>query len=329
MSIGLPRLPGSAFVLALVALFGGLSTAGFAPAQGYPNKPLRLIIPYPAGGASDLTARAVVSVADEYLGQPMIVVIRSGGGGAVGAEAAARSKPDGYTLFMADPANLIILPQVQKIGYNPADFVPVGQVASLPALLMVQAGAPWKTAKDFIGAARKEPGKLKHSAVTFSPEHLMFEAMAATYGAKLTHIPSTGGGPALASLLGGHVDANGLYPPVAYPHIQGGKLRALGLASSKRWPLLPDVPTLAEQGFESIEVYAWFGLMAPARTPPDIVPRWQSELAKVARVPAVATRLNELGFEVVMNSPEEFKTLLLAEHNKWAQLIKTAKISLQ
>src|SRR5688572_4586238 len=173
-----------AFIPVVFALFG------FAHAQDFPNKPLRLIIPYPAGGASDLTARAMVSVADDYLGQPMIVVIRSGGGGAVGAEAASKAKPDGYTVFMADPANLIILPQVQKIAYNPADFIPLGQVVSLPALLSVQAGAPWKTAKDFIEAARKEPGKVKHSAVTFSPEHLMFEALA-KYGAKFTHVPST------------------------------------------------------------------------------------------------------------------------------------------
>jgi tripartite-type tricarboxylate transporter receptor subunit TctC len=322
MSIGLLRLPGSAFVLALVALFGGLSTAGFAPAQDYPNKPLRLIIPYPAGGASDLTARAVVSVADEYLGQPMIVVIRSGGGGAVGAEAAAKSKPDGYTLFMADPANLIILPQVQKIGYNPADFVPVGQVASLPALLMVQAGAPWKSAKDFIEAARKEPGKLKHSAVTFSPEHLMFEAMAATYGAKLNHIPSTGGGPALASLLGGHVDANGLYPPVAFPHIQGGKLRALGVAASNRWPLLPEVPTLAEQGF-NVDARLWLAVVALKGTPQPVLAKLRDAVKKISDDTSFKTMMGRMGQQVDYLSADDLAKQWKADQSKIKAIIST------
>ena len=297
MGIGFPRLPGSAFVLALVALLGGLSTAGFAPAQDYPNKPVRLIIPYPAGGASDLTARAVVSVADEYLGQPMVVVIRSGGGGAVGAEAAAKSKPDGYTLFLADPANLIILPEVQKVAYNPADLVPVGQVASLPALLMVQVGAPWKTAKELVEAARKEPGKLKHSAVTFSPEHLMFEAMGVKYGVKLTHVPSTGGGPALASLLGGHVDMNGLYPPVAYPHIQAGKLRALGVAATKRWAALPDVPTLPEQGFD-LDARLWLAIVAPKGTPEPVLAKLRDAVKKISDDTSFKTIMTRMGQQV-------------------------------
>lgn len=322
MSIGLPRIPGSAFVLALVALFGGLSTAGFAPAQDFPNKPLRLIIPYPAGGASDLTARAVASVADEYLGQPMIVVIRSGGGGAVGAEAASKAKPDGYTLFMADPANLIILPQVQKIAYNPADFVPVGQVVSLPALLMVQVGAPWKTAKDFIEAAKKEPGKIKHSAVTFSPEHLMFESLAATYGAKLTHIPSTGGGPALASLLGGHVDANGLYPPVAFPHIQGGKLRALGLASSKRWPLLPDVPTLAEQGFD-VDARLWLAVVALRGTPEPVLAKLRDAVKKISDDTSFKTMMGRMGQQVDYLSADDLAKQVSADRVKIKAIIST------
>lgn len=297
MGIGLPRLPGSAFVLALVALFGGLSTAESTHAQAFPNKPVRLIIPYPAGGASDLTARAVVSVADDYLGQPMIVVIRSGGGGAVGAEAAAKSKPDGYTLFMADPATLIILPEVQKVAYNPADFVPVGQVASLPALLLVQLGSPWKSAKDFVEDAKKNPGKLKHSAVTFSPEHLMFEAMGVKYGVKLTHVPSTGGGPALASLLGGHVDVNGLYPPVAYPHIQAGKLRALGVATTKRWAALPDVPTLPEQGFD-LDARLWLAIVTMKGTPKPVLAKLREAVKKISDDTSFKTIMTRMGQQV-------------------------------
>ena len=277
-----------AFIPVVFALFG------FAHAQDFPNKPLRLIIPYPAGGASDLTARAVVSVADEYLGQPMIVVVRAGGGGAVGAEAASKAKPDGYTLFMADPANLIILPEVQKVAYNPSTFVPIGQVASLPALLTVQAGAPWKSAKDFVEDAKKNPGKIKHSAVTFSPEHLMFEAMGVKYGAKLTHVPSTGGGPALASLLGGHVDVNGLYPPVAFPHIQAGKLRALGVAMTKRWAALPDVPTLPEQGYD-LDARLWLGIVALKGTPEPVLAKLRDAVKKISDDTSFKTIMTRMG----------------------------------
>lgn len=321
MSMYLPWCFRSASVFAM-AVFGALSFAGFAEAQDFPNKPVRLIIPYPAGGASDLTARALVSVADEYLGQPMIVVIRSGGGGAVGAEAASKAKPDGYTLFLADPANLIILPQVQKIAYNPTDFVPVGQVASLPALLSVQAGAPWKTAKDFIAEARKEPGKLKHSAVTFSPEHLMFEAMAAKYGAKLTHIPSTGGGPALASLLGGHVDANGLYPPVAFPHIQAGKLRALGVAAAKRWPLLPEVPTLAEQGFD-VDARLWLAVVALKGTPQPVLAKLRDAVKKISDDKSFKTLMERMGQQVDYLSADELAKQWRADESKIKAIIST------
>lgn len=317
-----PRLPGILASVCVVIAGALLPIAGPVLAQDYPNKPVRLIIPYPAGGASDLTARAVVSVADEYLGQPMIVVIRAGGGGAVGAEAAAKSKPDGYTVFMADPANLIILPQVQKIAYNPADFIPIGQVVSLPALLVVQTGTPWKTAKDFIDAARKEPGKLKHSAVTFSPEHLMFEALTAKYGAKFTHVPSTGGGPALASLLGGHVDANGLYPPVAFPHIQGGKLRALGVASSKRWQPIPDIPTLAEQGFD-VDARLWLGLVAPRGTPEAALAKLRDAVKKISEDTSFKTMMTRMGQQAEYLSAEDMQKQWNADQTKIKGIIST------
>ncbi len=307
MSFVLPRFSSRAFVLVLVALFG------FAHAQDFPNKPLRLIIPYPAGGATDLTARAVVSVADDYLGQPMIVTIRSGGGGAVGAEAASKAKPDGYTLMIGDPATLIILPQVQKIAYNPSDFVPLGQVASLPALLMVQAGSPWKSAKDFVEDAKKNPGKIKHSAVTFSPEHLMFEAMGVKYGAKLTHVPSTGGGPALASLLGGHVDANGLYPPVAYPHIQSGKLRPLGVAATKRWAALPDVPTLSEQGLD-LDARLWLGIMTVKGTPEPVLAKLRDAVKKISDDTSFKTMMTRMGQQVDYLTADELAKQWETDH---------------
>jgi tripartite-type tricarboxylate transporter receptor subunit TctC len=306
------------------ALAGAVTMAFAVPAaaQAYPDKPVRLIIPYPAGGASDLTARALASVADEHLGQPMIVVVRSGGGGAVGGEAAAKSKPDGYTVFLGDPAVLIILPQVQKIAYNPSDFITVGQVASLPAILSVQAGAPWKTAKDFIEAAKKEPGKLKHSAATFSPEHLMFEALSAKYGAKFTHVPSTGGGPSLASLLGGHVDANGLYPPVVFPHLQSGKLRALGVASSKRWQPLPDIPTMQEQGYD-VDARLWLGVVAPKGTPEPIVAKLRDAVHKMADDTSFKTMMGRMGQQAEYLTADEMAKMWAADQTKIKAVIST------
>jgi tripartite-type tricarboxylate transporter receptor subunit TctC len=211
---------------------------------------------------------------------------------------------------------------VQKIAYDPADFVPVGQVASLPALLSVQAGAPWKTAKDFVAAATKEPGKLKHSAVTFSPEHLMFEAITAKYGAKFTHVPSTGGGPALASLLGGHVDANGLYPPVAFPHIQAGKLRALGVAAAKRWPLLPDVPTLAEQGFD-VDARLWLAVVALKGTPEPVLAKLRDAVKKISDDKSFKTLMERMGQQVDYLSADELAKQWSADESKIKAIIST------
>jgi tripartite-type tricarboxylate transporter receptor subunit TctC len=294
----------STLTLALIVLLGAMPLAAPAEGQEYPTKPVRVIIPYPAGGATDLTARGFVSVAEQYLGQPMIVVIRSGGGGAVGAEAAAKSRPDGYTLFIGDPATHVILPQVQKVAYNPADFVPIGQLVSLPAVLSVRAEAPWKSAKEFIEDAKANPGKIKHSAVTFSPEHLMFEALGARYGAKFTHVPSTGGGPALASLLGGHVDANGLYPPVVFPHIQGGTLRALGVAGLKRWPALPNTPTLKEQGYD-LEARLWLGVFAPKGTPEPVLAKLRDAVQKIADDTSFKTIMSRMGQQVEYLSADD------------------------
>ncbi|MBI4608414.1 MAG: tripartite tricarboxylate transporter substrate binding protein [Candidatus Rokubacteria bacterium] len=304
MVISVRRIVSSAVMLAFIAPLGIVPLPARAVAQDFPTKPVRVIIPYPAGGATDLTSRAFVSVAEQYLGQPMIVVIRSGGGGAVGAEAAAKSRPDGYTLFIGDPATHIILPQVQKVAYNPADFVPIGQLVSLPAVLSVRTEAPWKTAREFIEDAKANPGKIKHSAVTFSPEHLMFEAMGVKYRAKFTHVPSTGGGPALASLLGGHVDANGLYPPVVFPHIQAGKLRALGVGGPKRWPAFPDTPTLREQGFD-LEARLWLAVFAPKGTPEPVLAKLRDAVKKIADDTSFKTLMSRMGQQVDYLSAED------------------------
>lgn len=293
-----------AWCLALAA--AALASANVAVAQDYPNKPIRLIIPYPAGGATDLTSRAFVSVAEEHLGQPMIVQIRTGGGGAVGAESALKAKPDGYTLFVGDPATHIILPNVQKVPYDPSGFVPIGQLVALPAVLVARIEAPWKTAKEFIEDTRKNAGKYKHAAVTFSPEHLMFETLGVKFNAKLTHVPAQGGGPSLQALLGGHVDVNGLYPPVAAPHLQSGKLRALGVAGVKRWPLLAEVPTLPEQGYD-LTATLWLGIFAQKGTPAPVLAKLRDGMKKMTEDPSFKTMMPRMGIVPEYLTAEELQ----------------------
>lgn len=297
--------PGWIGVFLVAAATTVLGVPGSSLAQDYPTKPVRVIIPYPAGGALDLTSRAVVSVAEQYLGQPMIVVIRAGGGGAVGAEAAAKSRPDGYTIFMGDPGSLVIVPQVQKVAYSPQDFTPLGRLVALPAVLSVRADAPWKTAKEFIEEARKNPGKVKHSSVTFSPEHLMYESLGAKYGAKFTHVPQPGGGPAMAALLGGHVDSYAPYPPVVFSHLVEGKVRALGVGGSQRWPAFANVPTLKEQGFE-VEAYLWIALFAAKGTPEPVVAKLREVTKKIAEDTSFKTLMSRMGQHVEYMAADEF-----------------------
>jgi tripartite-type tricarboxylate transporter receptor subunit TctC len=291
-----------AVTLAVVAA----AFASAVAAQDFPNKPIRLIIPYPAGGATDLTSRAFVSVAEEHLGQPMIVQIRTGGGGAVGAESALKSKPDGYTLFVGDPATHIILPNVQKVPYDPANFVPIGQLVALPGVLVVRSEAPWKTAKEFVDDALKNAGKYKHAAVTFSPEHLMFETLGVKWKVKLTHVPAQGGGPSLQALLGGHVDINALYPPVAAPHLQSGKLRALGLAGVKRWPLLPDVPTLPEQGYD-LTATLWLGVFGQKGSPEPVLAKLREGVKKITEDASFKTMMPRMGIVPEYLTAEELQ----------------------
>ena len=314
----------------LLAAIGLAASLGCA-AQSYPSKPIHLIVPYPAGGTLDVVARTLQNELVKAFGQPIIVQNIGGAGERIGIAQAARAAPDGYTVLMISDSYAVDPIIYKDLPYDPwKDLVPVSLVVRAPLVAMASNALPANDIKELVAYAKANPGKVDFGSIGIGQaSHLTGELFAQAAGVSMLHVPYKGGAGAQADLLGGNLQLYWGSTPYAKTVASSGKVKLLGQAGKKRSPALPNVKTLAEQGFESIEVYAWFGLMAPARTPPDIVPRWQSELAKVARVPAVATRLNELGFEVVMNSPEEFKTLLLAEHNKWAQLIKTAKISLQ
>jgi tripartite-type tricarboxylate transporter receptor subunit TctC len=277
---------------------GVLASATLAPAlaqDSYPDKPVRLIVPFPAGGATDLTARAFSSVAGDYLGQPVIVVIRSGGGGAVGADAAAKADPDGYTLYLGDPGSTIILPTAQQTGYSSDDFIPLGQIASLPAIVSVLSSSPIKTMEELIAAAKAEPGKIRHSAVGMSPELLLYERLQAETGARFTHIPQTGGGPALAALLGGEVETYSPFPNVVAPHVESGAVRPLAVASPERLPQFPDVPTLLELGYGIDEAALWLTIFAPKDTPEPVVAKLRDVVKSVSEDTSFSRLMERMG----------------------------------
>jgi tripartite-type tricarboxylate transporter receptor subunit TctC len=309
----------------------GLALSLSAVAQGYPTKPIRLIVPYPAGGTVDGVARNLQVELAKAFGQPIIVENLVGAGGRIGTAQAARAAPDGYTVVMIYD-NYPIDPIVYKdLPYDPwKDLVPVSLVARAPLIAVASNALPPNDIKELVAYAKANPGKVDFGSTGVgSSAHLAGELFSQATGIQMLHVPYKGGAPAQTDLLGGNLQlfwgttafANTLYP--------SGKVKLLGQAGKERSPAFPNVKTLGEQGFGSIEVYGWMGLMVPAGTPPEIINRWQAELAKVARIPAVSTKLSEQGFDVVMSTPDEFRAFMATEHTKWAQLIRTAKISLQ
>jgi tripartite-type tricarboxylate transporter receptor subunit TctC len=309
----------------------GLAFSLSAAAQAYPSKPIRLIVPYPAGGTVDGVARNLQLELAKAFGQPIIVENKVGAGGRIGTAETARAAPDGYTVVMVYD-NYPIDPIVYKdLPYDPwKDLTAVSLVARAPLIAVASNVLPPNDIRELVAYAKANPGKVDFGSTGVgSSAHLAGELFAQATGTRMLHVPYKGGAPAQTDLLGGSLQlfwgttafANTLYP--------SGKVKLLGQAGKERSPAFPNVKTLGEQGFNSIEVYGWMGIMVPAGTPPEIINRWQAELAKVARIPAVSTKLNEQGFDVVMSTPDEFKTFLAAEHAKWAQLIKTANISLQ
>jgi tripartite-type tricarboxylate transporter receptor subunit TctC len=315
-----------ALIAAVIVIASSLSFA-----QGYPSKPIRLIVPYPAGGTVDSVARNLQPELAKAFGQPIIVENLVGAGGRIGTAQAAHAAPDGYTVVMVYD-NYPIDPIVYKdLPYDPwKDLVPVSLVARAPLIAVASKVLPPNDIKELVAYAKANPGKVDFGSTGVgSSAHLAGELFAQATGVTMVHIPYKGGAPAQTDLLGGNLQLFWGTTAFANTLLPSGKVKLLGQAGRQRSPLFPDVKTLAEQGFESIEVYGWMGLMAPAGTPPEIVERWHMELAKVARTPSVSRKLADQGFDVVMSSPEEFKSSLHKENTKWAQLIKTANISLQ
>jgi tripartite-type tricarboxylate transporter receptor subunit TctC len=298
-----------------------------ASAQPWPNKPIKFIVPFAAGGVADVVTRAVTPKLSEALGQPIVVENKGGAGGTIGTSMGAKAAPDGYT-FVVPAASHTTTPSLyRKLDFDPvADFAPVTQIVAVPYLLVVPAASPIHTLAEFIATAKANPGKLTFgSAGNGSSNHLAGELLASQIGAPLLHVPYKGSAPALADLLGGQLSFMFDTINTSTQHIRAGKLRVLGVGTKRRSTLMPEVAPIADTlpGFEAA---TWVGLLAPAGTPTEIVARMPHELAKVLGSPEVQEKLSATGAEPVGSTPEEFGHYIVAEMKKWDGVVKQAHV---
>ena len=302
-----------------------------AHAQSYPSKPIRIIVPYPAGGTSDILARSIGQKLSESLGQPVIVENKPGANGNVGAEFVARSAPDGYTLLLADIGALAISPSVYpKLPFDPGkDFTPITMVAYSPHILVVHPSIPAASVKELVALAKSKPGKLNFaiSGVGGAP-HLAGVDFALRTGVDWAYIPYKGGAQAIADVAGGQADVtlNGML--ATYPLVQGGKLKLLAVSSGKRMSAIPDVPTIAESGVPGFETGSWQGVVAPAGTPRDVVMKLNSEIGRIVTAPEMRDKLGAQGADVRTNTPDEFTTFIRTEMSKWSKVVTDANVKI-
>ena len=302
-----------------------LIAAGAATAQPFPSKPVRLVSPYPPAGVNDLLARILAPKLSEFLGQPVVVENRAGATGNIGAEIVARSPADGHTLLMGQAGNLTInVSLMAKMPFDPVrDFAPITLVAATPNVLVVHPSLPVKSVKDLVALAKAKPGMINYATSGIgSPGHLAAELLNKSAGIKMIHIPYKGAAPALADVIAGNAHLYFTSPASAMPFMPSGRLRMVAVASLKRSALLPDLPTVAEAGYPDFDVSSWWGVVAPAATPREVVLRLHAELLRVIALPETRTKITELGAEIVTNTPEQFAAYIKAETAKWAKLIR-------
>jgi tripartite-type tricarboxylate transporter receptor subunit TctC len=309
-----------------------LVVAGFASAQAqYPAKPVRIVIPYPPGGGTDLLGRPMAKLLTEKWGQNVIVDNRSGAAGMVGAEIVARSPADGYTILMSASGevslNVALYP---KMNYDPVrDFTPVTQLAVAPLVLAVHLSMPARNVKEYIALAKKRPGEITYSSIgAGSPQHMAGEWMRLLAGINIIHVPFKGGGPQMTDLLGGHTPTGFIALPVAAPHIKAGRVRAVGMTSAARSTAFPDVPTFSESGMPGFEVSQWWSILVPRGTPADIVARLHKEFSAMTKAADIRERMASLGADPVGGTPDELGNLIKTEISKYQKIVRDAKISL-
>ena len=297
-----------------------------ALAQTYPNKLIRLIVPYPAGGPVDVIARLLAQKLTENEGQQIIIDNRGGANGIIGVEIAAKAAPDGYTLLMALTSTHSINPRMySKLPYDPVrDFAPVALLAARPYILVVHPSVAAKSVRELIALAKSKPGELTYASGggVGSGNHLAGELFKASAGVDVLHVPYKGGAPALTELLGGQVAIFFAPIPIALSHVQAGKLRALAVTGAKRAPVTPDLPTMSEAGLPGFEFSIWDGMLAPARTPKETISKVNAEIVKILQMQDVKEKFSAMGAEPTGSTPEQLATFMKADADKWANILK-------
>jgi tripartite-type tricarboxylate transporter receptor subunit TctC len=312
-------------------LFALLFVASAAAGQEWPSKPIRWVVPFPPGGSLDIVSRMMQNRVAEGLGQPILIENRAGAGGAVGTAEVARSAPDGYT-FLFTLSSHTINPLLYKLNYDvERDFAPVSLIVSIPQLLAVHPGTPFKSVADIVAAAKAQPGKLSYaSAGNGTPSHIAGELLKLNAGIDLVHVPYKGGGPAVTDTMAGHVPMLFLTAAVVIEHARTGKVRPLAVTTRKRSPGAPDIPTVAEAlGLPDYEVDSWIAMFAPAKMPRPVIARMQKEIARVVQLPDIRAKLIEQTADPVASSPEELDRVVKIELKKWAEVIRAANIKVE
>ena len=294
-------------------------------AQGaYPNKPIRMVVPYPPGGPTDVLGRIVAQKLSESLGQQVVVENRPGASGMIGSEIVAKAAPDGYTLLTNASIHVINPSLYPKMNFDALrDFAPVSLIAQVPLILVVNPALPAKSVTELIALGKAQPNLLNFgSSGNAAAPHLAGESFKIATGVQMQHVPYKGSAPALTDLIGGQVQLIFDSMPSAMPHVKSGKIRALAVTTAKRSPTVPDLPTVTESGVPGFDISTWYGVWAPAGTPKDIVNKVAGEMAKALQQPAVRERLAALGAEPVGNTPEEFAAYCQSELAKWSKIVK-------
>lgn len=310
-----------------MASFG--SSPGNAQGAAWPSRPVRIVVPFPAGGTTDLLARILAEPLQQRLGAPFVVENRGGAGGSVGSDLVSKADPDGYTLLMTTIGTAAINYELYKgsINYKPEDLAAVTNMANVPNVLAVPARSAVRTLQDFVARAKGNAGGSTFgSSGNGSSLHLTGELLKEAAGIDLIHVPYRGSGPMLIDAIAGRVDLAIDNLPSSIGHIRDGRLRALAVTSPQRSPSLPDVPTVREAGLPGVETVAWFGIQAPSRTPRPVIDRLSTEIGAILKDPAIRAKVAEQGGEPVGDSPEEFQRLIDAEIRRWAEVIRRANV---
>ena len=318
------------------ALLGALAAAAAALAlpgawaQTWPSRSVSIIVPFPAGGTTDVLARALGQELSKTLGQPVVVENKPGAGATLGADYVAKSKADGYTLLMGAVHHTIATSVYRKLGYDfEKDFAPITTVALVPNVLVVNPQVPAKTVQELLAQAKAQPGKLTYgSNGTGTGQHLIGAQFEGMGGVQLLHVPYKGSGPLTTDLLGGQISMSFDTVTPVLPHIKAGKLRALAVTTAKRSVALPDVPTLEEAGLPGFDMGTWFGMLAPAGTPKDIVARLNADMVKIIQSPEFRKKMDDIGADPIANTPEQMARQIKDDTARFARLVKEAKVSL-